>query len=286
MLAVADTVSSDAVPSDAIDSSVLDDAVAWPPASAQRMTRFAGKTAVVTGGAAGIGAACVRRLCSEGAAVVVADIDDKQGQQLVAELTAAGGVARYVPLDVADPAGWQHLAAVVQSDPGPPDVLVSNAALIVPGSASTLPLEDWNRQLGVNLTGLFLAAKTFAEILAARSGALVAVSSVHALFGLPGRPAYAASKGGITALVRQLAVEYGPRLRVNAVLPGPILTAAWSGISEEDRARAGRATALDRLGTAEEVAAAVAFLAGPDASFVTGASLLVDGGWSISKDSP
>lgn len=250
------------------------------------MRRFQGRTAVVTGGAAGIGAACVRRLCSEGATVVVTDIADDQGRQLASSITGAGGRANYLHLDVADPLGWQALAESVRTEFGPPDILVSNAYLLIPGSASTLPLADWHRQIEVNLTGLFLGAKTFADELAERSGAMVAVSSVNALFGLKDRPAYAASKGGIAALVRQLAVEYGPGLRVNAVLPGPILTAAWTGVSPPERARAARATTLDRLGTPDEVAAAVAFLAGPDASYISGVSLLVDGGWSISKDSP
>lgn len=250
------------------------------------VTRFEGKTAVVTGGAAGIGAACVSRLTAEGAAVVVADIADEPGEALVAQIVDAGGRAVYVHTDVSDPLGWARLADAVHAHFGRLDVLVSNAYLLIPGSASTLPLGDWDRQIAVNLTGLFLAAKTFAADLTATAGALVAISSVHALFGLADRPAYAASKGGITSLVRQLAVQYGPAVRVNAVLPGPIRTAAWAGTSAADVARANRSTTLDRLGDPAEVAAAVAFLASGDASYISGVSLLVDGGWSVTKDSP
>lgn len=109
---------------------------------------------------------------------------------------------------------------------------------------------------------------------------------MHALFGLPGHPAYAASKGGICALVRQLAVEYGPEVRVNAVLPGLVDTAAWDAADQESLRTAATATVMGRLGTAAEIAGAVTFLASPDAGFITGASMVVDGGWSITKDSP
>jgi len=108
---------------------------------------------------------------------------------------------------------------------------------------------------------------------------------VHALVGLPGHAAYAAAKGGLVALARQLAVEYGPALRVNTVLPGPILTPAWDRVSEADRARSLAETVAGRFGTPAEVAAAVAFLASPEAAFITGASLVVDGGWTAVKSS-
>ena len=114
---------------------------------------------------------------------------------------------------------------------------------------------------------------------------MVITSSVHALVGLPGHPAYAASKGGLTALTRQLAVEYGPDVRVNCVLPGPILTPAWDGITDEDRARSVEQTVAGRFGRPDEVAAAIAFLASGDATYITGASLPVDGGWTIYKTS-
>ncbi|MFH8670348.1 SDR family NAD(P)-dependent oxidoreductase [Streptomyces anulatus] len=168
---------------------------------------------------------------------------------------------------------------------GPADVVHNNAFIHLPGAAHELAEDAWAREITVNLTALYLAARTFVSDLRSTKGCFVATSSVHANFGLPGHPAYAASKGGICALIRQLAVEYGPEVRFNSVLPGPILTDVWNEVSEADQRLSARATALDRLGAASEVASAVAFLASDDASFITGTELVVDGGWSVKKES-
>jgi glucose 1-dehydrogenase len=246
--------------------------------------RFTGRTAVVTGAASGIGAATAERLAREGAAVVLADIADERGQAVVDGIEKDGGRARYVHADVADEDDWARIVTAAHAY-GPVDVLVSNAYTVDVVPAHEMSLPSWQRQLAVNLTGSFLGIKAVLSDLCARRGAVVLTSSVHAHAGIPGHPAYAAAKGGLLSLCGQLAVEYGPEVRVNAVLPGPVLTGAWDRVSPEERERSIAGTAARRFGTPEEVAAAIAFLCADEASYITGSSLVVDGGWSVVKAS-
>lgn len=248
------------------------------------MDRFGNTSAVVTGAASGIGAATARRLAAEGAWVVLVDVDDAGLADVVKEIDADGGSGVTVPGDVSDPLLWRRVHDTVAAAHGRLDVLHSNAFVDDVRPAHELGLEEWNRVLAVDLTAAYLAVHALQPLF--RPGtAIVLTSSVHALVGLPGHPAYAAAKGGLRSLAQQLAVEYGPDVRVNSVLPGPIRTGAWAGIDEAAQAQSAAQTVAGRMGTADEVAAAVAFLASADASYVTGASLVVDGGWSIVKDS-
>jgi NAD(P)-dependent dehydrogenase (short-subunit alcohol dehydrogenase family) len=214
--------------------------------------------------------------------VVVADVDEAQGRGVAESI--GDDRAAFVRCDVARSEDWQVLREAVVQGWGRLDVLHSNAFIQIAAAAHELAEEDWDRMLAVNLKASFLGTKLFVDLLAEARGSIVITSSVNAVIGRPGRPAYAAAKAGLSGMARQLAVEYGPEVRVNTVVVGAILTPPWRAASEARRGASSAGTAAKRLGEPEEVAAAVAFLASRDASYVTGADLVVDGGWSITKE--
>jgi glucose 1-dehydrogenase len=251
------------------------------PPTRTAWARFEGKVALVTGGGSGIGEACARRLAAEGASVVIADTDAETGQGVAATLRAEGRTARHVACDVGVAADWQRLAETVRAEHGRLDVLVSNAYSLTVAPAHELPEPDWDRVVDVCLKATYLGVRALHELLVTNGCSVVAVSSVHAIRGRPGFAAYAAAKGGLEALVRQLAVEYGPAIRVNAVTLGPVTTPQWRLASEEELRAEAAQTVLGRFGSAEEVAGAVAYLASEEAGFITGVSLPIDGGWSV-----
>jgi glucose 1-dehydrogenase len=247
------------------------------------MHGLAGRVAIVTGAASGIGAATARRLASEGAAVMLGDVAEERGRAVAEDIGSAGGAARFEPCDVADADAWRRLAAAARRQFGGIDIVVNNAYLNVVRSTLELAPDEWRRMLDVNLGQVYNAVRECMPDLLERRGSMVNVSSVHAHIGFAQHAGYDATKGAMTALTRELAVEFGPRVRINAVLPGPIITGIWDDVDEAGRAASAAMTTLARNGQPEEVAAAIAFLASEEASYISGAELLVDGGWSVTK---
>ncbi|MGC0252442.1 SDR family NAD(P)-dependent oxidoreductase [Pseudactinotalea sp. Z1748] len=238
--------------------------------------------AVVTGAARGIGRATAQTLHGAGWRVAMTDVDPHVSER-AAEL---GQGACGIVADAASAEDWQRVVAEVNERLGPVGALVLNALATDANPLHAMSEEAWQRQLDVNLTGAFHGLRAcLPDLLSDGQGRAVIVSSVHAHFGLLDVPGYAATKAGQTGLVRQVAAQYGPRLRINCVAPGPIRTALWDRISEAERQRSGRQTALGRMGEPEEVAEVIAFLLSDRASYITGATIPVDGGWSITKDS-
>ncbi|MGW3955766.1 SDR family NAD(P)-dependent oxidoreductase [Streptomyces sp. NPDC004752] len=246
------------------------------------LARFAGRTALLTAAASGIGAATAHRLAAEGAAVLVTDVNAEGAHEVAEEIRGKGGQARDRQLDVTCPDQWAEVAAELGAWTGRLDVLHLNAGRSLSGAAHELNDAGWDGQLRLCLDSVFYGVRAAVPLLATRHGAVVVTSSVHAAIGFRGFPAYAAAKAGICGFVRQLAVEYGGKIRFNAVLPGAVATALWDQVPAEWVANTIAHTPMGRLGTPQDIAGTVAFLASQDAAFITGQSLLVDGGRTIS----
>ncbi len=249
---------------------------------------FQDKVAVVTGAAKGIGAATARAFAREGARVVVVDVDAAAGKVLAAELGGADTRAVFVKADVGKQDDAGRIAEEAVRAFGGVDVLVNNAGIQTYGTVETMPEEEWDRTLTINLKSVFLVSKYIVPELRKRGGgAIINVASVQGLATEANVSAYAASKGGILAMTRSMALDYArEQIRVNSVCPGsvdtPMLRESAELFGGDDPAGAvrewGGMHALGRVARPEEVAEMILFLAGPRASFCTGGAYLVDGG--------
>jgi NAD(P)-dependent dehydrogenase (short-subunit alcohol dehydrogenase family) len=248
------------------------------------MSRFIGRTALVTGGGRGIGRATALRLAREGAAVAVADIDLEPAQAVVREIAEFGRTGVALGGDVADEADAPRLVAETERALGPLDLLVNNAAFARRPTVASTEVAAFDAEIAVTLRSVFLMTKAALDGMALRGrGAIVSVASVNGLMAF-GNPAYSAGKAGLINLMKSVAVEYGPKgIRANAVSPGTIRTdnRTWTERLKRDPdvfQRLAKWYPVGRVGKPEDIAAAIAFLGSDDAAFVNGANLVVDGG--------
>ncbi|MCL6549299.1 MAG: SDR family oxidoreductase, partial [Alicyclobacillus sp.] len=235
----------------------------------------------VTGGAQGIGRAISQAFQREGATVIAVDLDREAGE----ECSREDGI-RFLHADVAEEADVRRVAETVANEFGRLDVLVNNAGIGASGTLLTRPVAEWDRVIQVNLRGPYMMAKYCAPLLMeSGQGVILNIASTRALMSEPHTEPYSASKGGLLALTHSLAVSLGPRVRVNAISPGWIEVSQWKKRSQrvkpdlrpEDHAQ----HPAGRVGTPHDIAAACLYLAAPEAGFITGANLVVDGGMTI-----
>jgi NAD(P)-dependent dehydrogenase (short-subunit alcohol dehydrogenase family) len=241
-------------------------------------SRFSNKVCLVTGGGSGIGLAACRRFAAEGGQVVVADLNEQHGRDAVAALAKAGAEENnvlFARCDVSKSADVRAAVDAAVSRFGRIDVLVNNAAMMTFKPVVDLSEDDWNHVLAVNLTSVFLFCKYAAPHVPPTGGAIVNTSSVHAHETEPTVAPYVASKGGMEALARCLALELAPRkIRVNCVAPGAVDTPMlWNN----PRVKSGKEKVTGAVGQPDDIAAAICFLASDEAKFINGTTLIADG---------
>ncbi len=244
--------------------------------------KFLKSVAVVTGGAKGIGKSVCQLFAEEGATVVIADLDEEMGQRVADELAAKGYKAAFIKADVADEESVKNLVKAAVDTFGKLDIMIANAGIAETIPIHNLSLETWNRTIDVNLTGVFLTNKyAIEQMLSQGHGVIVNTASMLGHIGRNGVTSYTASKGGVANLTRTLGVTYASKgIRVNAVCPGYIDTDLIQNKSPEEFEELIRLHPIGRLGKPEEIAKAILFLASDDSSFVCGANLMVDGGFT------
>jgi NAD(P)-dependent dehydrogenase (short-subunit alcohol dehydrogenase family) len=245
------------------------------------MTRLAGKVALVTGAARGMGLSHATALCEEGASVMLTDVLDGEGADAAAALGARGREARYGHLDVREARDWQRAVGETLDEFGRIDVLVNNAGVISEGDAVDEPEERWQLVIAVNQTGVFLGMKHVVPTMRETGGgSIVNISSVLGATGAKDYIAYQASKAAVLAMTKSAAITYATEgIRVNAICPGTVMTPMHEALPQEAVDEDLAATPMGRVGMPVEISAGVVFLASDQASFVTGSALHIDGGY-------
>ncbi len=250
------------------------------------MSKLENRIAVITGAGSGIGRACALQFAREGASVAVADINYPAAQETVRLITDTGGIAQAIKADVSCPESVQQLVAATLSRFSQVHVLLNNAAIQVNKTIEDTTVEEWNRQLAVNLGGVFLCSKFFLPHLRSSKGCIINMSSVNGYFVEPFCAGYCATKAGIIGLTKAMAIDHGKEgVRVNCICPGYIDAGLAEGYFQAQpdpaaaRLSAGKLHALWRIGQPEEVGRVAVFLASDDASFMTGSQVVVDGGF-------
>jgi 2-keto-3-deoxy-L-fuconate dehydrogenase len=242
--------------------------------------RVDGRTALVTGGASGIGAATCRALHAAGAQITIADVDQPGAEALARELAGASVLI----LDITDEAAVRSAFARMATL----DILVNNAGIGLVGGVEQTEMSDFERLFRVNVTGMYLVTRAAMPLLLAARGSIVNIASVAGMVGVKKRFAYCATKGAVIAMTRQLAVDYPTEIRVNCICPGTVDTPFVEAYlekyhkHEKDKVRAelNQRQPVGRLGRPEEIASMVLYLCSPEAEFVNGAAMAIDGGWT------
>lgn len=266
------------------------------------MQRLSGRVAIVTGAASGIGRAAAIACAREGAAVLLTDIDVAGGESAVAEITATGGSAWFGRQDVVEEARWAELVAEVVDRHGRLDILVNNAGIGDGAAVTEMTLQAWNRQLAINVTGVFLGCKHAIPAMKLakagyRGGSIINISSVAGLTGSAGLSGYCATKGAVRLFTKAVAMETAADgIRCNSVHPGIIDTPIWTKIDDSgvlaaglglpsgqnviDPAVLGAAAPLGFHGVPQDIADGIVFLASDESRYMTGSELVIDGGWT------